>query len=1334
MKKRIALLMVILILLITPVGLFGLVSSEAGSHWLLRKVFSVLPAHVSAATIKGRLIDHVSLTDFHYQSKTETVAIDNLAFTWQPYQLFSGTLKIVEVAVNGLSVAVVAANGPQEDSSFDLNSELLLPVQIIIENFVLTDMQFHQGDSVQKLEKLQLALATDGDQLKVSKLSVNAQPIAASAQGQMTLGKGFPFSITSDWQVNAEQNGLWQGSSTITGDINKLSFVNQISSPFKVALKGDLDDLQTKPRITAHADWSNAIWPIGGAKPQIKSEQGVIELAGLLDAYQITLNGQLTQQYLPGASLSFSGKGTQSALAIEKLELKSKSGLFQISGNVSWQDATAFALTATGQNFNPAILHHELPGNLTFSSRVKGKLDAKALQLDVDINKLSGQLRGKPMSANGKLVLNGDQLKVDALHINSGANNITVNGAMGQEQATLELAIDAPALNALWPTMGGSLKGEGKLQGTWKNPTVKFQAKGKQLRFAEHSAKQLDINIDYFSDLKKTSTILLSASAIKSGAVQIESVRVDGVGNTAQHSFKADISSAYGDLSAALTGGLKAGNWKGDISRLDLKSPDLGLWRLEKNRIVSLTQRPSGVDAALDKACLVQESASICTQGHYYANGDLDMAVKASALPTRLMKAYLPEQMQLNGIINADTQIQQQKGLFSGRYQVALSPATLSLQEKQVSLGASSLSGNIKGNALSADIDLALAGQDYVRAQLQMDTGKSQSISGQITASLREFAMLEAFVPQLSGTKGTLTTDLNVQGTAKNPVVMGQIDIAKGAVDIAEQDVSLRDIKLHAIASGGKINRIQINGSVLPAMLKKADSPAQVQLKGLLNINADLQHQEGLLAGHYRIDSPPMTILLPINQGTTKIPLAASSLSGNINGDAVSANIDLKLAGQDYLRAQLQMDIGKTQALSGQITASVTEFALLNPLVPQLSDIKGRLDADLGLQGTFEKPAASGVVRLSGGTVNVDELGLALREIKLQALASAGNNERLQITGSAKSGDGAVSLDGFASLQAQADWLIELMLKGENFEVAKLSEAQIAISPDLKYAFAEKKGKVTGIIKVPKAIIKLKELPENTVKVSPDEIIIGQENVEKKAPAVPDIDANIDVELGKQVSFSGQGLTTNLTGKLKIIEAGEKMAMHGNIDMIKARYKSYGQDLTVRKGRFVFNGPVDNPWLDVEAIRVSSDKKVTAILGLTGSLQKPQTRLSSEPSLPEAEALAYLVTGRPLSQASKSEGNMLASAALSYGGGQAAWIANKLGIHEFEVQEGQMLQDTLVSVGQYLTPDFYVSAKVGLFNKQAAMVLKHKLTDAINIETQAGTSQRVKINYEINRD
>jgi autotransporter translocation and assembly factor TamB len=1071
MKKRLAVLIVMLIVLIFPACLLGLISSEAGSNWLLRKVFLVLPAQVSVAAIQGRLIDRVSLTDFHYQSDSETVVINNLVFAWKPYELFSGTLKIIDVEVNGLNVSVIETKAPPKKSNFDLNAKLVLPVRIVIENFLLTDMQFHKGGSGQKLEKLQLALATEGDQLMIKTLAVKAKPIAATAQGQIRLGKGFAFNLTSDWQVNAEQNGLWQGSTTVTGDINKLSFDNHLSSPFDVVLKGNLDNLQTTPRITTRAVWDKVVWPITGATPQLKSEHGTIELDGLLNGYQVTLDGNLTQQYLPESHLSFKGNGNQNHLSIKKLELASKAGLFQINGNVSWENLTAFDLTATGQNFNPAIVLPQLPGSLTFSSRIKGKLDTKALQIDADINKLSGQLRGNPVSANGKLVLNGDQLKVDALRINSGPNKISVNGTLGQEQAALELSVDTPALDALWPTLGGSLKGEGFVQGTWKNPAVKFQAQGKRLRFAEQSIRQLAINIDYYPDTKKTSKILLSVNTIKSGEVLIDSVRVDGIGTLAQHSFKADINSVYGDLSTALTGSLKAENWKGIFSKLDLDSKDLGLWHLNRNLFVNITQRPTGVDVGLGEACLIQKATSLCTHGHYFASGDFNFALKVSSLSTALLEPYLPEKMQLKSFVNADAEIQQQKSLLTGRYQLEMSPATLLFKGKKVSLGASSLSGKIKGDSLSADLDLKIAGQDYLRGQLQMNTGKSQAISGRISASIREFAMLETFIPQLSGTKGLLTADLKVKGTAKTPVVMGQIDLVKGATDIVEQGFGVRDINLHAVASGEQVNRIQINGSVLPTMLKPANSLEQLQLKGLVNINADLQQQGDVLAGNYRIDIPSSTILLATSGPATKILLGASSLSGGIKSDIVSADIDLRLVDRDYLRAQLQIDTGKTQTLSGRITASVVEFASLNPLFPRLSNAKGQLTADLVLQGTLEKPAASGAIRFTGGAFDINDMGLALHEINLQALATGEKGERIQITGSAKSGEGSVNLDGFASLQAQTGWPIELMLKGENFEVAKLPEAQIAISPDLKFVFAESKGKVTGILKVPKAII-----------------------------------------------------------------------------------------------------------------------------------------------------------------------------------------------------------------------------------------------------------------------
>jgi autotransporter translocation and assembly factor TamB len=1274
MKKRLLLIGFILALLL-PAFLLGLMNSTTGSRWLLQAVFSSLPAQVSVKTIEGRLLERLELTDLDYRSDTETVTIHKVVFVWQPFKLLTGALKIADITLNDVNVRVTEPATPPEKSSFDFNAELSM--RVAIDNLLVTNLTFQQDDQIQHLEKLHFSAFTEHGRLNIVSLSVNAKPVAVTAKGQIGLGKGFPFNLTADWQ--------------------------------------------------------NLSWPLGNTKPQLTSELGSIELTGTLNDYRIMINGDLTQPYLPKAALTFRGTGRTDALSIEKLEVKSTAGAFQLGGNVSWKDAAVFDLSAAGQDFNPATLLPELPGNLTFNARLKGRLAGTTLQLNADIDKLSGKLRGYPVSANGTLVLADELLKVDDLHVVSGANKIAVNGTLGQEQAALVVAIDAPALESLWPGLGGSLQGDGHFQGAWKNPTINFQADGKRLRFAGYRAGQLAANIDYHADASKTSQIQLSASAVETGTAKIEKLLIDGLGTLEQHRFKIDIRSSYGDLASAFTGSLKANAWQGEFSKLDLNNPDFGRWQLMDHPALRITRSPAGIDAALAEACLVQQAAAFCMQGRYPANGDFRFQVKGTDLPTGLMQAYLPKQMKLTGMINAEAELYRQKGLLGGDYRLDMpAHAKMLLQTQpgstELVLGPSSVSGKLEGTSVSTDFDLGLADQDYLRGQLQLDTGKTRALDGRITASVLNFAPVKPFAPQLSDIQGNLKADLTLQGTTENPVVNGTVVLKQGAVDLADQGFGLRAINLQATSVGGRSNRILLQGSAVPTALPKADAPEQFQFKGIINIDADLQQQKGLFTGHYRLDAPANSSITLKSRAAATVPLGASSLSGNINGTLISADLDLALAAQDYLRARLQLDTGETKALSGQVTASVAEFAPFNPFIQPLSNLKGKLNADLTLQGRTDKPLVSGTIGFTGGTADLTELGLELHDIKLQALASSA--ERIQLSGFAKSGQGSVKLDGFADLQGSA----ELMLSGTDFEVAKLPEAQIAVSPELTLLFTKTQRTVTGKLKIPKAVLLLKEIPKNAVKVSSDEVILGAKKTEQKPETTVNVDADIDIELGKQVSFSGQGLETNLSGKLKFIKTDEKTAIYGNVDMSKAHYKSYGQDLTVRKGRFLFNGPAEMPWLDVEAIRVSKSQDVTAILNLTGPLKAIQTHISSEPALPEAEALAYLVTGGPLNQVSKSEGDTVATAALSYGAGRLSWVADKLGVDEFAIKEGKTLQDTLATVGQYLTPDFYVGAKVGLFNKQAVLVLKHKLTKTINVETQTGTSQRIKLNYEFDTD
>lgn len=1331
MKKRAALLGIAVLLMIS-FGLFGLMNSEAGSRWLLQRVFSLMSAEVSAEKIEGRLLNRISLEQLHYQTEYESIAMENLVFAWQPAELLSGTLRLIEISLSGIDVHS-KESPPSDPSAFDWNADLFLPLRVIVENLSISDLKLSDGKSVRNLQTLKLRAVTERDELHISMLTVDAKPFSASVTAQARLGKGYPFSVQIDWQVASQDYGAWRAESSIKGDAQKIDFENRLSSPFKSSLHGNLDDLQARPKINARADWQRLGWPITADKPRIVSEQGFVVLDGMLDDYRLSLGSQLSSADLPSAQLNFSGKGTSQTLTIGSLRLDSKAGEMQIDGAVSWKEAIAFDLHAGGRDFNPAIVLPELPGKLAFDTHVNGKLGDGAMQMGIDIHRFSGQLRGRAVSAGGKLVLADEQLNVDKLQITSGRNQLSADGSLGRARSAFDFAIDAPDLASAWPGLGGNLKGDGHLQGDWQNPEARIKVKANKLRFAEHSVGQLALDIDYKADPNKISNLNLTASRIKSGATEIAALNLNGLGSREKHTFKANITGPRETFSAQLNGRSDNGGWQGDMVKFDLNSQEFGRWQLKDVSVIELIKQDAGLDARLSETCLIQPPALLCAHGQYLANTDFQIQFKAVALPAGLVEAYLPEKWRLRGIINAETNLQQTKGVLDGVYRIDMpANALITLGDGgEARLGASTMSGAVKGGLVSADMDLALLAEDYVRARLQLDTGKAQILEGRINASLKEWKLIRPFMPEVSELKGLLQTDLSLRGAFATPTVDGRLTLKGAAVELADRGIGLRDLELDAIATGGLSNRIQLQGQVTPTALPRAGASEQLELKGSIAVQADLQQRGKLFDGGYRLDIPAGSSIGVKTRGvTTAIPFAASFLSGTINADRVSAELDLGTTDQDFLRGQLQVDTGNSKTLSGQFNVSIGNLSRFNGLVPELSNIKGALKGDMALTGTSQSPIASGAVHFSEGAAEVNQLGIRLTEVDLLAQSEDSHDGRLHLQGGAKSGSGQLKIDGYAGLNGAA----EITLIGNDFEVAKLPEAEVSVSPDLRLALAEGGGKVSGRLDIPKAILKVEDLPENAVKVSRDEVVLGEEKVEEKPTVEVGIDATVDVELGKQVRFSGKGLDTELAGKVRIEKTGEKIAARGTIDMKNARYKSYGQDLTVRKGRFQFNGPIDSPWLDVEAIRVSKDQKVTAILSVTGPLQTPTTRIYSEPSLPESEALAYLITGGPLSQATKGEGNMIASAALSYGAGRLSWLTDKLGVDEFEVEQGDTLQDSLVSAGQYLTSNLYVGTKLGLFNKQAVLVLKHKLTDAINVETQTGTSHRIKLNYEFDAE
>ena len=103
---------------------------------------------------------------------------------------------------------------------------------------------------------------------------------------------------------------------------------------------------------------------------------------------------------------------------------------------------------------------------------------------------------------------------------------------------------------------------------------------------------------------------------------------------------------------------------------------------------------------------------------------------------------------------------------------------------------------------------------------------------------------------------------------------------------------------------------------------------------------------------------------------------------------------------------------------------------------------------------------------------------------------------------------------------------------------------------------------------------------------------------EAPAPGVSMIgtpDVQVTLDLGPDFQVQGHGLSTRLSGKLNLLSNASTKGLprlNGEVSTEGGRYKAYGQNLNIETGLLRFNGPYDNPSLDILAIRPNLTQRV----------------------------------------------------------------------------------------------------------------------------------------------
>lgn len=502
-----------------------------------------------------------------------------------------------------------------------------------------------------------------------------------------------------------------------------------------------------------------------------------------------------------------------------------------------------------------------------------------------------------------------------------------------------------------------------------------------------------------------------------------------------------------------------------------------------------------------------------------------------------------------------------------------------------------------------------------------------------------------------------------------------------------------------------------------------------------------------------------------------------SAQAGTVNGQ-----LGTRLAATRSASGRTQWAWPPDAPLSGQLQARLPQVAAWSVLAPPGWRLRGALNADARLGGTRAQPLVT-------GTLGADDL--ALRSVvdgvqfengrlraRLDGTRVLIDEFVLRGAGGADGGKAGEQGGGLIRATGEAGWIdgraqARLNATLQQLRASIRADRQVSASGQVQAALDGRQISVDGRLRVDRARI---VLPEESAPSLGDDVIVrgpggkvmygktapgavarptnaaGQQQAREQAAADASASAasaapgeplsarvNVQIDLGEDFRLQGMGIDTRLAGQLTLAANGPLATMprlSGTVRTVSGTFRAYGQQLNITRGNIVFSGAIDNPALDIIALRpnYASDQRVGA--QVMGTALLPRVRLYSEPALPDNEALAWLLLGRA-APSTGAEAAMLQSAALAVlGGRQGRSLASRFGLDElsFSSGEGGNVANASVTLGKRLSDRLYAAYEHSLAGTSGSLLVFYELSRRWTLRGQAGENAAVDLIYRLSFD
>lgn len=423
-----------------------------------------------------------------------------------------------------------------------------------------------------------------------------------------------------------------------------------------------------------------------------------------------------------------------------------------------------------------------------------------------------------------------------------------------------------------------------------------------------------------------------------------------------------------------------------------------------------------------------------------------------------------------------------------------------------------------------------------------------------------------------------------------------------------------------------------------------------------------------------------------------------------------------------------KIDFANGKRLSGKIMIKDLSLFFLQAYLSEVNQLNGSLNTDINISGSLDSPDFYGSMAINNTEISLVRSANSIDDLTIN-LELLGKEAKL--VGQGLINKGVANITGKLSWHDQFNTLI-------NFNADQLSllhppHISAVISPNINIELNKQSLNLTGDIDIKEGDITINKLPEGSVTMSNDVIIVNDNGEEINQTTRFTITTDLKLNIADNINISGYGFNGVLGGKILVKQQPHQdVQLFGNLNILDGLYRAYGQRLAVNKGRVSFNGPADNPLIDLRAIRYLSKENVTAGIEIYGPANALSINLFSTPTKSKSEILSYIVRGRGIDTEAKSNSSLgiTLGATLVNSSGLLEQIEKLPFINNLEI-EGD---DQQASIAGYVGNNLYLKYGVGVAEPVNELTVRFYLLNRLWIEVVSGLERSADLYFSFEVD